>query len=319
VGGLLTEPELEDFCLGARRSFRQQSLHFRRQLLRFVDIHLEPDQARLFKPVRSKDQRLLQYGVPHHVPCIGASLTLTETGASMMHTQLLALTGHDKPLHQRMSGQGLLWIIPSKVKMRGPPPWAKHCTPEVLPKILLCKIRKQRVLDEADLCHGVTAAPTHFHLSCARCSDLFNFAGISLVNKSKWTAIKCRACRITTKANLWLCSCNLPWPSCPSHRDAGFLCKRPMAKKSRPKLSLQPLPRGQLGDPNPPSRPPCLNSLRKRINHAEPSTCTIAKRLHVQPTVPLTPVFVSRPAVKRKLLFDPGPKLMVKLQKLQPT
>jgi hypothetical protein len=180
------------------------------------------------------------------------------------------------------------------------------------------KTLKQRVFDATDVCNGVTAAPIYFPLCCARCKDSFDCAGISLVKKSKWIAIKCRGCRVTSKANLWLCSCELPWPTCPSHREAGFQCKRPLAKKCQPKPCLQPSP-GQLGDPPPPPNrcPPCFVPLKQRSKHAESSTCIAYKRARVQASVPPPPLLIPRPGVKRTLAFTPGPKLMLKLQKLQ--
>jgi hypothetical protein len=320
VGGLLTETDLEESCLGPRKSLRHLLLLFRCHLMRFVDIHLEPDQASLFKPIKLKEHRLAMYGIHYHVPCIGAYLLLSDTGASTMHSQMLALIGHDQPLHHNLASQGLLWVIPAKVKMRGPPPWARHTDPTIIPTILLAKIRKQKILEQDYYTGGVQPAPTFFHLSCPRCTDTFNFASLSLVNKSKWTSVKCKSCRVTTKASTWQCACNSPWPMCTSHRDAGFSCKRPVARKRHPKKpSLQPT-HGQLGDPHlPVGRPPCLSPPFKRAKLAESSTCNLprvstsvvqASAVHSPPTV--------FGQVKRKLRFTPGPQLAAKLLKMQP-
>ena len=289
VGGLLTRNELEEDGLLHQLSFKQQLLRFTSNSRRFINMFTMPEHAELFKPARHKGHRLIGYGFQQHLSCISANLCLQPAAATIMHEQLLALSGHYKSWHHIAAAEGRLWITLGKVKMRGQPPWQAIGDPSILPVMVLNTIISQRVLSEEDYSDGMTAAPSTFLLHCPRCTGQAEFAHRYLTSNGKWSGLKCSVCHVTTRANQWACTCCIAWPTCNLHRSSGFACQR---HKRRRHMHAQSSNYGQLGE----LAPPC-------------------KRPKIGP-VPFVAVAVNEHSKAReRLFFSPGPLLAAKLSK----
>ena len=249
-GGLLYATQLEDNPIAVKRSFKTQLATFKCQARSFLAVHADPTDLAMFKPAKCKEYRLIAYGITQHVPCISAELCLLEgTSPATMHFQLLALTGHTKQLHHRQASQGTLLSAPSKLKMRGPPPWDMFCLPQVIPQLVArfaCAFK--HLSQEEDPFVFIEPAPVTFLLACPRCHETKECASRPLVVHSKWPQLVCGTCLATTRANQWLCPCNELWHTCQKHRMPGFRCKRPSMRKHACRFRLAKRPSGTLGD-----------------------------------------------------------------------
>ena len=66
--------------------------------------------------------------------------------------------------------------------------------------------------------------PRDFHLTCPDCKKIKDVSHMSLYPSRKWKSIKCTSCSKHKTARQWLCSCSIPWHSCPLHAAQGHAC-----------------------------------------------------------------------------------------------
>ena len=104
---------LDNFMLKSKAMFAQQG---------------SDDVAELLKPCRTPGARLLQYGVPCHLPSTGIVLCLNLEAAELMHRQLLTLRARSKKGNARQR-------IGCKFRFPGNPPWQHMKFPSLLPDL----------------------------------------------------------------------------------------------------------------------------------------------------------------------------------------
>ena len=66
--------------------------------------------------------------------------------------------------------------------------------------------------------------PQEYHIVCPMCKGLKEVAQMSLYPNAKWKSVKCTLCKKYKTSRQWLCSCSIPWHSCPLHAAQGHAC-----------------------------------------------------------------------------------------------
>ena len=66
--------------------------------------------------------------------------------------------------------------------------------------------------------------PREFDIACPICKCIKDVSNMCLYPKQKWKSIKCLPCGKYKTARQWLCSCAIPWHSCPIHASTGHAC-----------------------------------------------------------------------------------------------
>ena len=123
------------------------------------------------------------------------------------------------------------------------PPWAKLVGEPIL--VQHAFHRHARFIDAADtrgqLRQAKQPRPTAFWLSCATtgCDFKHNCARRQLHVRHTWRPVHCKTCARHYSAARWLCTCGVPWHTCPIHRAEGFACGSPR-KPPKPKHALPP-------------------------------------------------------------------------------
>ena len=120
----------------------------------------------LLKPASFQGNKLFQYGIKQHVPCISATLCLSQAAASTMHLQLLTLMGQTSVCPGRGAKQR---IKVGKLRIARQPPWSSMALNKTLTTIAAANIQRQADAFLEDPCNSASPKPSQDHLKCPRC------------------------------------------------------------------------------------------------------------------------------------------------------
>ncbi len=84
-------PKAEDNPLARIPSLGKQLAAFTLACKQVTNTYITPQDRSLFRPARSKDKQLKQYGITNHLPCVSAILCLSRADASGLHERLTQL------------------------------------------------------------------------------------------------------------------------------------------------------------------------------------------------------------------------------------
>ena len=108
--------------------------------------------------------------------------------------------------------EGQLEIPWSGITMKGCPAWrvvlARGPT-----HVLRSHVSQHQ--SSSHVLHHVHNSEVDFVFSCPKCTATRSIANCSLLVKSGWGHLFCKACRITTRSMTWSCVCAAPWHTCP--------------------------------------------------------------------------------------------------------
>ena len=102
----------------------------------------------------------------------------------------------------------------------------------------------------------VPLQPDSYEVLCPMCRIPRDAAHISMRLQGKWNSIKCKGCKKQRSSRQWLCSCHVPWHSCPQHAISGHACgsKEKAIREAKPHSTARLSMSSSSGD----SRQPCI-------------------------------------------------------------
>ena len=204
------------------------------------------DVAELLKPCRAPGARLLQYGVPCHLPSTCIILCLNLEAAELMHRQLLTLRSRGKRGTARQR-------IGCKFRLPANPPWQHMSFPRLLPDLAAANHAKWAESKDLRFHERVLPhpRPVQFLLSCPKptCGAIKDCARCLLHFKTAFKPVKCSACHSSPSSAKWCCPCGHLWHHCPQHRAPGFAAGSGKRSTRAGVRRAAPKPLGHTQDP----------------------------------------------------------------------
>ena len=187
----------------------------------------------MMKPAKDGAKRLLNYGITSHIPCISTEICLEGDQLLQMQKALINLTTPTHAKNMEKLAQGQLRVFNKPLALRGVPPWQDLLTGGILQNSIPRYFASLE--DYGPKLTHIQQSQFSFLVKCHICKHSKDVSKCDMIFNNTWKALGCKNCKIPRKASKWLCECNLPWHTCPTHRHLGFLC-RSMPATNKPKI-----------------------------------------------------------------------------------
>lgn len=167
-----------------------------------------------FNTSHTNGTRLRTLAVNHALLCVNCMLVWDNSVAFLVTQAVLRQTGKMTRAMVKSHAGGCLGIPRSGISMKGLPAW--RATIAQGPTHILQAHIAQHNSSDNNLPH-LHNSEFDLIFSCPKCSASRSVENCSLLVRSGWGHILCKACRTTTRSMTWLCVCGLPWHKCPEH------------------------------------------------------------------------------------------------------
>ena len=159
--------------------------------------------------------RLRALAIQHSAPSINMMPIWSPHTAQLITEAMLRQKGKLTKAMTLAHSEGTLELKWSDLSTKGVPAW--RCCLSHAPTTTLQQpisfVNEQLVEQE-----GSIDDPEFMHIfACPKCSGTRSITKCSLLVKSGWGHILCKACRITSRSKTWRCVCGRPWHNCTIH------------------------------------------------------------------------------------------------------
>ncbi len=181
----------------------------------------------LYKPARSKEHRLADYGIVSHIPCVVGNICLGQADAKQHHEAMAALAGWkntQQACEQLHSGQAR--VVERKVRQRGKAPWLHFNITDSIPTLATKQFRKSLAMDVVIKQSGEIVPKPQLDLQCQRCNTTRILVNRPPITNGTWAKIACGTCNTSTAVNKWHCTCGTQWHTCTTHAPIGLAIRK---------------------------------------------------------------------------------------------
>ena len=184
-------------------------------LVRFVvDACANYLDANFFNSNITNGTRLRVLAIHHSLPSLCFMPVWGNETAFLITQAVLKQKGKFTKSMARTHADGQLEVPWSGISMKGCPAWRAilaHSPTFTLRTHVSQQQSSPNNLGDVDSPH------IDLFFSCPKCMATRSIERCSLLVRSGWGHILCKACHITTRSMTWTCSCGTPWHTCPVH------------------------------------------------------------------------------------------------------
>ena len=170
--------------------------------------------TQFFRTSHANGTRLRTLAIHHAMPSLNCIPVWRNSVAHLITQAVLRQKGRMTRAMIRSHADGALELPWSSLSIKGIPGW--RASTALGPILTL-----QRDLPNASPDESTQAANRDpefsFLFACPKCASTRSVEKCSLLVRSGWGHILCKACRITTRSMTWQCVCGVPWHTCIVH------------------------------------------------------------------------------------------------------
>ena len=198
---------------------RKLLLTFTRNMRSVIQLSLPEESQSFFKPSKASKLRLAPLSFSNYSAAICGNVTnLGDDQASILAKALVGFRHAFTRNSTKLFHDGLLRLRPVKMSLRGSLSVVRDSSFAHLDLNTVVEVLSQ-LADEP-----CQAQPESFDILCPACQIPKDAAHIVMRPQGKWNSIKCKSCKRQRSSRQWLCSCSVPWHSCPLHAILGHAC-----------------------------------------------------------------------------------------------
>ena len=174
----------------------------------------------MLRPSKGKAFPLSHYGLEVHLPAVKAELCLDAGVATSLHNMLASIR-----LIKQGNHKGKLRASAAPLPKKEP--WFNTLAPGPTPISKIMNSRRDNmhanIMIRGERGDHRELRPSVFFLKCPSCGHIRDCARVRLFTTTA-RGLTCNSCKKSTSSTRWRCEQDIPWTSCPVHREAGFRC-----------------------------------------------------------------------------------------------
>jgi hypothetical protein len=193
---------------------RQLLIYFK-QIIHFImDTCGNELDAVFFRSSHSNGTRLRALAIHHSMPSLNFMPVWRNETAYVITQAVLRQKGRMTKAAMRAHADGTLELPWSSMNMKGIPSWRPSSS--LGPTFTLQHEVHNNIHNNLE--SSIVCDPSFAHVfACPKCFCTRSVVGCSLLVRSGWGHILCKACRITSRSMTWQCICRVPWHTCAVH------------------------------------------------------------------------------------------------------
>jgi hypothetical protein len=173
------------------------------------------------RPPKGKAFLLANYGLELHFPAVKAELCLEAGVAASLHNMLVSIRAIKLGIHKGN-------LRASAAPLPKKEPWFNFLAPGPTPISKIMNSKRVNLHDNirsrGERGDHRELRPSVFLLKCPFCGIARDCSRVKLFTTTA-KGLTCNNCKKSTSSTRWwCCEQDIPWTSCPIHREAGFRC-----------------------------------------------------------------------------------------------